>query len=144
MPGTKFMFATGIENSYPSIILPDGKRKRVDEMEKAFHYDNWQRDLDLVKEIGIDYLRYGPPYYKVHLAPGKYDWDFTDMVFNRMKEMGITPIVDLCHFGVPDWLDNFQNPDFPAHFAEYAGAFAARFPYLQYYTPVNEIFIAAM
>ena len=29
MPGTKFMFCTGIENSYPNIILPDGTRKRI-------------------------------------------------------------------------------------------------------------------
>src|SRR5436305_13231344 len=57
--------------------------------------------------------------------------------------MDITPIVDLCHFGVPDWLGNFQNPEFPEAFAEYAGAFAARFPHLKLYTPVNEIFIAA-
>ena len=34
MPGTKFMFSTGIENSYPTIQLPDGTTKRVDEMEK--------------------------------------------------------------------------------------------------------------
>src|SRR6185312_14541212 len=39
---------------------------------------------------------------------------------------------------------NFQNPDFPHYFAEYAGAFAKRFPYLKLYTPVNEIFITAM
>jgi len=61
-----------------------------------------------------------------------------------MRELDIIPIVDLCHFGVPDWLGNFQNPDFPHHFAEYARAFAIRFPYLNLYTPINEIFIAAM
>jgi beta-glucosidase/6-phospho-beta-glucosidase/beta-galactosidase len=61
-----------------------------------------------------------------------------------MKELGIIPLVDLCHFGLPDWLGNFQNPDFPYHFAEYAEAFATRYPDLQFYTPINEIFIAAM
>ncbi len=30
-----FMFATGIENSYLTIRLPDGTIKRVDEMESA-------------------------------------------------------------------------------------------------------------
>ena len=144
MPGTKFMFSTGIENSYPNIILPDGTRKRVDEMEKCGHYKYWQTDFLLVKELGIDYLRYGPPYYSTHLAPGKYDWDFSDMVFNRLNELDIFPIVDLCHFGIPDWMGNFQNPDFPFYFAEYAEAFAKRFPDLQLYTPINEIFIAAM
>ncbi len=144
MPGTKFMFSTGIENSYPTILLPDGATKRVDEMEKCGHYKHWQTDFLLVKELGLGYLRYGPPYYSTHVAPGKYDWAFTDQTFNRLRELEISPIVDLCHFGVPDWMGNFQNPDFPFYFAEYAEAFAQRFPDLLLYTPINEIFIAAM
>jgi beta-glucosidase/6-phospho-beta-glucosidase/beta-galactosidase len=144
MPGTKFMFSTGIENSYPTILLPDGTTKRVDEMEKCGHYEHWQTDFLLVKELGLEFLRYGTPLYRTHTGPGQYDWAFTDQVFNRLRELEICPIVDLCHFGVPDWLGNFQNPDFPYYFAEYAEAFAKRFPDLQLYTPINEIFIAAM
>ncbi|RYY61695.1 MAG: glycosyl hydrolase family protein [Chitinophagaceae bacterium] len=138
------MFATGIENSYPTIKLPDGRIHRVDELEKTGHYKHWQTDFRLVKEMGIEFLRYGPPYYSTHVLPGKYDWSFADMTFARLKELHITPIVDLCHFGLPDWMDNFQNPEFPRYFAEYAGAFARRFPDLQLYTPINEIFITAM
>jgi len=51
-----FMFATGIENSYPTILLPNGQTKRVDEMEKTKHYTHWREDFELVKELGIDYL----------------------------------------------------------------------------------------
>jgi beta-glucosidase/6-phospho-beta-glucosidase/beta-galactosidase len=137
------MFATGIENSYPTIQLPDGTTKRVDEMEKCCHYKNWQHDFELVHDMGISFLRYGPPYYKTNLGPGKYDWDFTDDTFHRLDELNITPIVDLCHFGVPDWIGNFQNPDFPHYFAEYASDFAKRFPSFRFYTPINEIFITA-
>src|SRR5204862_439816 len=39
---------------------------------------------------------------------------------------------------------DFQNPDFPELFARYAQAFAARFPWVQFYTPVNEMFICAL
>lgn len=144
MSVNKFMFSTGIENSYPTILLPNGKTKRIDEMEKAGHYKMWQKDFELVKEMGIEFLRYGPPYYRTQTAPGQYDWSFTDETFNRLRELDIIPIVDLCHFGLPDWLENFQNPDFPAYFAEYAEAFARRYPHLQLYTPINEIFITAM
>jgi beta-glucosidase/6-phospho-beta-glucosidase/beta-galactosidase len=144
MAGNKFMFATGIENSYPTIRLPDGRTKRVDEMAKTGHYTHWETDFRLLGELGIEFLRYGPPYFSTHTAPGQFDWAFTDVAFNKLKILGITPIVDLCHFGVPDWLGNFQNPDFPFFFAEYARAFAIRFPDLQLYTPINEIFIAAM
>lgn len=139
----KFMFATGIENSYPVIKGADGTVFRMDEMEKTRHYQRWKEDFRLVKETGIEFLRYRPPYFSAHLAPGKYDWNFTDETFNQLKECNIVPIVDLCHFGVPDWIGNFQNPDFPEYFAEYALAFANRFPHLQFYTPVNEILIAA-
>jgi beta-glucosidase/6-phospho-beta-glucosidase/beta-galactosidase len=138
-----FMFASGIENSYPTIQLPNGTQKRIDEMEKTAHYQHWETDFQLLELLGIRYLRYGPPYYKTHLGPGKYDWEFADTPFKKMRELRIIPIVDLCHFGVPDWIGNFQNPDFPMLFAAYAKAFAERFPYLKYYTPINEIFITA-
>ncbi|RYY20596.1 MAG: glycosyl hydrolase family protein [Chitinophagaceae bacterium] len=144
MPGNKFMFSTGIENSYPTILLLNGKTKRVDEMEKTGHYDQWKTDFQLVKELGIEFLRFGPPLYKTHTGPGTYDWSFADETFAYLKQLQITPIVDLCHFGLPDWLGNFQNPEFPRYFAEYARAFATRFPDLQLYTPINEIFITAM
>jgi beta-glucosidase/6-phospho-beta-glucosidase/beta-galactosidase len=139
----RFLFATGIENSYPVISLPDGTKKRVDELARTGHYQRWREDFALVKEIGIDVLRYGPAYYQVHTAPGQYDWAFTDVAFAELQQLGITPIADLCHFGVPDWLGDFQNPEFPYFFAEYAGAFAARFPWVSFYTPVNEMYVAA-
>jgi beta-glucosidase/6-phospho-beta-glucosidase/beta-galactosidase len=139
----RFMFATGIENSYPVIVENHGHRQRVDEMAKCFHYDRWREDFDLVKQLGIEFLRYGPPYYKTHLAPGKYDWSFTDETFAELKRLGITPIADLCHFGVPDWIGDFQNPDWPELFAEYAREFAKRYPWVCLFTPVNEIYVCA-
>src|SRR4051812_40702842 len=121
-PARRFMFATGIENSYPTISLPNGKTKRVDEMEKTGHYRHWRKDFRLVKDLGIEFLRYGPPYHLTHLAAGRYDWSFADETFEALQELGITPIVDLCHFGVPDWIGNFQNSEWPLLFAEYARA----------------------
>src|SRR5918997_1654313 len=138
-----FIFATGIECSYPTITGRDGTRRRIDEMEKCFHYQRWRDDLRLVRELGIRHLRYGPPYYRMHVGSGVYDWSFSDEVFAAMRRLEIEPIVDLCHFGVPDWIENFQNADWPAHFAEYARAFARRYPWVGWYTPVNEIFVCA-
>jgi beta-glucosidase len=142
-PGT-FLFATGIENSYPMVSGAGGRGRRVDEMAKCGHYERWKEDFHLVREMGLRYLRYGPPYYREHLGPGKYDWDFATETYREMQRLGIRPITDLCHFGVPDWAGSFQNPDWPALFAEYAGAFAARFPWVRMYTPVNEIFVTAL
>jgi beta-glucosidase/6-phospho-beta-glucosidase/beta-galactosidase len=134
------MFATGIENSYPTL---NGGTFRVDEMEKCGHYAQWRTDFDCVQELGVRVLRYGPPLHRTWLGPGHYDWEFADMTFGDLLRRDITPLADLCHFGVPDWLGNFQNPDFPRLFADYARAFAERYPWIQLYTPVNEMFVCA-
>jgi len=136
-----FLFATGIENSSPTI---KHGRVRVDEMERCGHYQWWRVDFDKVQELGIRFLRYGVPLYRVYLGPDRYDWSFSDEAFGGLQNREILPIVDLCHFGVPDWIGNFQNPDFPDLFARYALAFAERFPWVQLYTPVNEMLICAL
>lgn len=137
----RFLFATGIENSYPTI---QHGRVRMDEMEKCGHYERWRDDFALVNDLGIRFLRYGPPIHHTWLGDGRYDWSFADDTFAELKRRRIIPITDLCHFGVPDWIGNFQNPDFPQLFSRYAADFAARFPWVQLYTPVNEMFIAAL
>lgn len=138
----RFLFATGIECSYPVIATPDGLVRR-DQMLECGHYDRWKEDFELVAEIGCRLLRYGPPYYSIHQASQKYDWSFTDQVMLDIRRRGLLPVVDLCHFGVPGWIGDFQNPDFPRLFAEYAGAFAARYPWVRLYTPINEMYITA-
>ena len=135
-----FMFATGIECSYPTI---QQGRVRRDLLAECGHYERWKEDLGLVKELGLRVLRYGLPYHRTHLGPGKYDWEFADQVMAEMQRLKITPILDLLHFGVPDWLGNFQNPELPIHFAAYAAAVAERYPWVKRYTPVNEIYVTA-
>jgi beta-glucosidase/6-phospho-beta-glucosidase/beta-galactosidase len=108
-----FMFATGIENSAPTIM--EGRLRR-DQMEECGHYRHWKTDLGLVAHLGIRTLRYGVPLHRTWLGPGRYDWEFADQAFGELRRLGIDPVADLCHFGVPDWVGNFQNPDFPALF----------------------------
>src|SRR4051812_42032084 len=113
-PSAPFMFATGIENSAPTI---NQGRTRMDELEKCHHYDRWQKDLDLVVETGLNFLRYGPPLHRTFLDRQRFDFSFADAAFEGIRRRQLVPIVDLCHFGVPDWIGNFQNPDFPELFA---------------------------
>ena len=136
------MFATGIENSYPTIEW-HGRTIRQDEFAKTRHYDCWREDFGILQELGIAHLRYGPPYFATHLGPGKYDWAFADETLRTLRDRQVTVIADLCHFGVPDWVGNFQNADWPSLFGEYAAAFARRYSWVRFFTPVNEIFVAA-
>src|SRR3954454_5494705 len=135
-----FMFATGIENSDPTI---EHGRVRRDQMDECGHYRHWRTDFALTAQLGIRYLRYGVPLHRSYLGPQRFDWSFADQAFGELRRLGLVPIADLCHFGVPDWIGNFQNPDFPALFAQYAAAFATRYPWRQLYTPVNEMYVCA-
>jgi beta-glucosidase/6-phospho-beta-glucosidase/beta-galactosidase len=135
-----FMFATGIECSYPTI---GHGRVRRDLLDECGHYVHWKQDLRLVHDLGLKVLRYGLPYHRMHRGIGRYDWSFADAVMQEMRRLGITPILDLLHFGVPDWLGNFQNPELPLRFAQFAGAVARRYPWVRFYTPVNEIYVCA-
>jgi len=138
-PGN-FMFATGIECSYPTI--KNGTVRR-DQLRECGHYDRYKEDLGLVKEMGLNVLRYGLPYYSMHKGPGQFDWEFADLAMAEIKRLGITPILDLMHFGVPDWIGDFQNPELPVHFSDFCAAVAERYPWVRYYTPVNEIYVTA-
>lgn len=135
----RFMFSVGIECSCPTIA----GNQRVDQLRDTGHYEMWRTDLRLVRELGLRYLRYGPPIYQTWLGRDHYDWSFLDPVMHEMRRLGIVPIIDLLHFGLPDWLRDFQNPIWPEAFVDYARAFAERYPWVRYYTPVNEIYVTA-
>ena len=142
-PGARFIFATGIECSYPTIGGAGAAPSASTSWRRRSTTTTGARTWRWCPAWGSAHLRYGPPYYRVHAGPDRYDWEFTDEVLAEMRRLGIVPIVDLCHFGVPDWVGDFQNPDWPAHFARFAGAFAERFPWVRFYTPVNEIYVCA-
>lgn len=135
-----FMFATGIECSYPTI--ENGKIRR-DLLEECEHYARFEEDLHLIKDLGLKVVRYGLPYYKIAAREGRYDWEFADKAMNLLKELELTPILDLMHFGVPDWVGDYQNPELPVHFAKYCAAVARRYPWVRFYTPINEIYVTA-
>jgi beta-glucosidase/6-phospho-beta-glucosidase/beta-galactosidase len=135
-----FIFATGIECSYPTI---EHGRWRRDEMEATQHYERWHEDFDRAREVGITHIRYGPPLHLIFAGRGSYDWSWIDEPMRELRELGPEPIVDLCHFGLPGWLGNFQNPEIMAALAEYASAFAERYPWVRFYTPVNEMYVCA-
>jgi hypothetical protein len=134
-----FALCTGIECSTPTI---EGG-VRMDELEKTGHYQRFDQDIRMVSELGVRFLRYGIPFHQVCDDPGAYDWAFTDRALDACRRHGVTPIVDLMHFGVPDWLGNYQNRELPDVFGAYARAFAERFPWVRYYTLVNEPFVTA-
>jgi beta-glucosidase/6-phospho-beta-glucosidase/beta-galactosidase len=94
----------------------------------------------------VKYLRWGIPWYRVQTTLDQWDWEWTDKALDYLVNIkGITPILDLMHYGTPLWLDNsFINSSYPQRVAEYAQKVVARYKSLvRYYTPLNEPMVNA-
>jgi beta-glucosidase len=140
----RFYWATGIEDTFIHSANPKTGRL-MDEYELTDHYRRWSEDLDLLASLGVQKVRYGIPWHRVNPAPGKWDWSWAEKPIHKLLDLGIDPIVDLVHYGVPAWLENaYLHPDFPSRMAEYAAAVAEKFKgQILWYTPLNEPRIAA-
>lgn len=140
----EFRWAVGIENTF--VPQTRAGHRRLDEYELMDHYRLWRDDIDRAADLGISTIRYGIPWYRVNPKPGVFDWSWTDGVLEHLAgTRGLTPIVDLMHYGTPLWLENgFVNASYPRRVAEYAARFAERYGSLvRWYTPLNEPAVTA-
>ena len=71
-------------------------------------------------------------------GPANADWSWPDERLSRLRELGVRPIVGLVHHGSGPPQTSLVDPSFPELLAEYAGAVAARYPWVRDWTPVNE------
>src|SRR5215210_260916 len=96
-------------------------------------------DLERFATLGIRAIRYPVLWEKI--APEgleSADWSWPDERLHGVRKLGITPIVGLLHHGSGPRHTSLVDPAFAAQLAEFAGATARRYPWVQYYTPVNE------
>lgn len=139
-----FFWAVGIEDTFITAAFPTTGRT-LDEYELTDHYTRWPEDFELMAELGVKVARYGIPWHRIEPEHGRWIWDFPDRVLERLLSLGIHPIVDLVHYGLPPWIKGaFLNPDYPKFVSEYAERVAERFRGRVYwYTPLNEPRITA-
>ncbi len=110
----------------------------LDQSEYSGHYDR-EDDIDLIASLGIKMLRY-PVLWEKH-QPQKdtqIDWTFVKKNLLRLKELKVEPIAGLVHHGSGPLHVNFFDGSFEKGVADYARLVAEKFPWLEYYTPVNE------
>ncbi len=113
--------------------------KYIDQLELCGHYNRGVNDIKRFAELGIKTIRY-PVLWERH-APGKtndIDWDLTSDRLSQIKQAGIEPIAGLVHHGSGPAYVSFFDGSFEKGLAAYAAGVAIQFPWLQYYTPVNE------
>lgn len=109
-----------------------------DQLERNGHINRIE-DLDLFNSLGITAIRY--PALWERIAPNglaQADWSWLDQRLERLDDLGIRPILGLVHHGSGPKHTSLLDPAFPEKLAEFAGAVAARYPWISHYTPVNE------
>lgn len=134
-----FQWLAGIEDTF--ITTPSARTGRtLDEYELTGHYDRIEQDLALLAGLGLRAVRYGIPWHRINSRRGEWDFGWADRPLERLVELGIAPVVDLVHYGLPPWIDGaYLHPDYPEYIAEFAARIAERYRgRIHTYTPLNE------
>jgi dTDP-4-dehydrorhamnose reductase len=109
-----------------------------DQLEHSGHYSR-EEDIDQIARLGISKLRY-PILWEKHQPEKGVEPDFTWIRprLEKLKGYGIDVIAGLVHHGSGPAFTNLLDPHFPGLLADYAVKVAKAFPWIEYYTPVNE------
>lgn len=96
-------------------------------------------DLDAIARLGIKAIRYPIVWETVAPdRPDRLDFGWHDERLARLRELGVSVIAGLVHHGSGPRYTSLVDADFPRLLGEYAGQVAARYPWIEWWTPVNE------
>jgi dTDP-4-dehydrorhamnose reductase len=109
-----------------------------DQLNDSGHYSR-PGDIARFGSLGFRKLRY-PVLWEHHEKEenGIIDWTWTNRQLEAIRRNGMDPIAGLVHHGSGPSFTDLTDPLFPNKLSSYALKVATRFPWLQYYTPVNE------
>lgn len=109
-----------------------------DQLQETGH-DKRPEDLDRIAALGLRTLRYPVLWESIApREPEEKNWSWHDARLRRLRELGIDVIAGLVHHGSGPHYTNLLDPAFPEKLARYAASVAARYPWLEKFTPVNE------
>ncbi|MFM7225128.1 MAG: family 1 glycosylhydrolase, partial [Actinomycetota bacterium] len=141
-PFPDFAWAIGEEGSDP-IVMRRGERFRQDQFAASGHDTAMEQDLAAIAELGANVVRYGTPWRLAEPEPGVYDWSRWDRALAACAAVGLEPVIEFLHFGLPDHLPGFVGREWIGPFVRYVEAFLARYPEPCWFTPINEPGITA-
>ncbi|HSF44533.1 MAG TPA: family 1 glycosylhydrolase, partial [Chitinophagaceae bacterium] len=109
-----------------------------DQFEYAGHY-NRPDDLEKISGLGIKKIRYPVLWEKhMHAKDEEIDWSWTEKQLQTIIDLGMEPVVGLVHHGSGPSYTDLLDPAFPEQLADFAKQVAKRFPFIRYFTPINE------
>jgi hypothetical protein len=131
-------FLTGFETT----AMPT---RGTDVLKASNHLQRYASDLQLVKAMGIQRLRYSIPGNYMYQDGLRADWSTIDGPMAAMEELGLQPIADLVHHtSAPVSIlgkDFFAHADLAPWLEEYALAVLERYPWIKAITPFNEPYL---
>jgi dTDP-4-dehydrorhamnose reductase len=108
-----------------------------EQLKRTGHADRLD-DLDRMAELGLRRIRF-PILWEHHWQQDKpYDFTWADARMERLRVLGIDPIVGLVHHGSGPVYTDLLAPTFAEGLADFARQVALRYPWVTYFTPVNE------
>jgi dTDP-4-dehydrorhamnose reductase len=109
-----------------------------DQLKYSQHYKR-ESDIELIADLGIKKIRY-PVLWEKHQPQisSEIDWNWTERRLNLLRDKNIDVIAGLVHHGSGPAFTHLLDDNFPVLLAQYAKKVAEKFPWLEYYTPVNE------
>jgi dTDP-4-dehydrorhamnose reductase len=124
----------GIECSFNRV-----RSRYFDQLKYGNHYDRIEQDISLFAGLGIKTMRY--PVIWERLQPKKdqsIDWRSTEVALTAIRNHQIHPIAGLVHHGSGPKYADITSDNFPVYLQQFAASVAKKFPWIEYYTPVNE------
>lgn len=112
--------------------------KFFDQLLYSNHYTR-ESDIKLIADLNIKKIRY-PILWEKHQPTftTEIDWQWTAQRLQLLKEHNIDVIAGLIHHGSGPAFTDLLDDYFPELLAQYAQKVAETFPWIEYYTPVNE------
>lgn len=116
----------------------------------TYSYTQFDKDLALLKQIGVNHYRFGIEWARVEPKPGVYNEEAIRHyveVARKARAAGIEPIACLWHFTFPDWLADFKrpgkshwlHPDADSRWRAYVTRMVRELkPYVRVFAPQNE------
>jgi beta-glucosidase len=116
------------------------------------HYRRWRYDVDLLAELGVNAYRFSiswPRLYPTGRAPlERRGLDHYDRLIDELLERGITPIVTLYHWDLPQALEDeggWLSRETVERFADYAATcFGAYGDRVRWWCTINEPWIIGL